>query len=194
MVVRWKGSDLIIYLSGLDSRRRIRYLAAKEDSVMKSVLEVLPLDSQWRAWANQTIAREWASTDVMSRLRWHDTTRLPGFVALNDGAPVGLATYVIERDACEFITLNSFVERIGVGGALVEAVRAEAVRAGCKKLWLTTANDNLNALRFYQKCGMRIVAVHRGAVDEARRLKPGIPRIGHEGIPLHDELELELAI
>jgi hypothetical protein len=38
---------------------------------------------------------------------------------------------------------------------------------------------------------MRLVAVHRGGVDEARRLKPSIPLIGEHGIPIHDELEFE---
>jgi ribosomal protein S18 acetylase RimI-like enzyme len=156
--------------------------------------DILPLTSSQRTWANQTIAREWASTDVMSRWRWHNTTQLPGFVAVRGSESVGLATYCIEGDACELVTLNSFVEQTGIGSALLDAVRNEAVRTGCKKVWLTTANDNLNALRFYQKRGMRIVAVHGRAVDEARRLKPGIPLIGHDGIPLHDELELEMLL
>jgi ribosomal protein S18 acetylase RimI-like enzyme len=159
---------------------------------MAANYEILPLTTAQRAWVNQTITREWASTDVMSRWRWHDTTQLPGFIAVRNDEPAGLATYLIEGDACELVTLNSFAERSGIGDALLNAVRAEAVRAGCKKLWLTTANDNLNALRFYQKRGMRIVTVHIGAVDEARRLKPGISLIGHDGIPLHDELELAI--
>jgi hypothetical protein len=31
-------------------------------------------------------------------------------------------------------------------------------------------------------------------VDEARRLKPSIPLVGDHGIPVHDELELELPL
>lgn len=54
-----------------------------------------------------------------------------------------------------------------------------------------TTNDNVDALRFYQRRGFRIVAVRTGAVDEARSaLKPGIPHRGHYGIPLRDEIEL----
>ena len=60
--------------------------------------------------------------------------------------------------------------------------------------WVITINDNLDALRFYQRRGMRLVAVRPGAVDEARRLKPSIPVIGAQGIPIHDELELELRL
>jgi hypothetical protein len=59
-------------------------------------------------------------------------------------------------------------------------------------VWLVTTNDNLDALRFYQRRGLRLVAVHAGAVDEARRLKPEIARVGEYGIPIRDEIELEL--
>jgi hypothetical protein len=57
-----------------------------------------------------------------------------------------------------------------------------------------TTNDNLGALRFYQRRGLRLVALHVGAVAESRRLKPSIPEVGHDGIPIRDELELELEL
>ena len=61
--------------------------------------------------------------------------------------------------------------------------------------WLITTNDNLDALRFYQRRGFRITAIHAGAVDDSRaRLKPEIPEAGDHGIPLRDELELELTL
>jgi hypothetical protein len=41
---------------------------------------------------------------------------------------------------------------------------------------------------------MRLAAAHPGAVDEARAIKPSIPLIGDHGIPIHDELEFELAL
>lgn len=79
---------------------------------------------------------------------------------------------------------------IGLLDALLEAAR----RGGCRRLWLITTNDNLNALRFYQRRGWRLVAVHAGAVDEARKVKPQISVIGEDGIPIHDEIELEFPI
>jgi hypothetical protein len=39
-----------------------------------------------------------------------------------------------------------------------------------------------------------LVAVHVGGVDEARVDKPGIPTVGLDGIPVHDEIELELEL
>ena len=70
----------------------------------------------------------------------------------------------------------------------------EPARRGCSRTWLITSNDNVNAIRFYQRRGMRLVAVHRGAIDEARQLKPSIPLVGKHGIPIHDELEFELPL
>jgi DNA-3-methyladenine glycosylase I len=105
-----------------------------------------------------------------------------------------LVTYRIEGEACEIVSLDSTIETIGIGSALIQAVRDTAASAGCKRLWLVTTNDNMAALRFYQKRGFVLVAVHRNALDESRRLKPEIPLVGIDGIPLRDEIELELSL
>ena len=79
----------------------------------------------------------------------------------------------------------------GVGSALVEAA-VHAVTADA--IWLLTTNDNLDALRVYQRHGFRIERVVIGGVEEARRLKPGIPATGDYGIPILDELILRRKI
>jgi RimJ/RimL family protein N-acetyltransferase len=86
------------------------------------------------------------------------------------------------------------VEGIGVGTALIAAVRTIAVRSKCRRVWVITTNDNLQALRFYQRKGFSLVALHRKALDQSRKLKPEIPLIGLDGIPLRDELELEMLL
>jgi GNAT superfamily N-acetyltransferase len=104
----------------------------------------------------------------------------------------GVLTYVIEGADCEVLTLHAEPRHGGAGTALIEAVARIAAEAGCTRLWLITTNDNVDALRFYQRRGFRLTAVHAGAVDDARaRLKPQIPETGAYGIPLRDELELE---
>ncbi len=103
----------------------------------------------------------------------------------------GLATYRVSGLESELVSIDSLVPRIGIGDALVEAVCAAARRAGCRRIVVTTTNDNLNALRFYQKRGFRLARLYPGAVDASRRIKPSIPAIGEFGIPLRDEIELE---
>jgi ribosomal protein S18 acetylase RimI-like enzyme len=81
-----------------------------------------------------------------------------------------------------------------VGSALMAAAQETARAAGCKRLWLITTNDNTHALRFYQRRGLKIAAVYVNAVEISRRLKPEIPLNGYDGIPLRDEIELEITL
>lgn len=140
------------------------------------------------------LAERWAADFVIARDEVHHPAALPGFVAVLGARLVGLATYTVREGACELVTLDSALERAGVGTRLLDAVTGAARAAGCARVWLVTTNDNLDALRFYQKRGFRLVAVHRGAVDRARARKPAIPALGDHGIPVHDEIELELAL
>ncbi len=136
----------------------------------------------------------WGAETVVAHGVVYHAPDLPGFVAERDGERVGLLTYRIDGDACEVVTIDSTQPGGGIGTALLDAVAATARDAGCARLWLITTNDNLHALRFYQRRGFALVAVHRNAVAAARRLKPQIPLLGLDGIPLRDEIELELPL
>jgi len=145
-------------------------------------------------WTKRLLVDLWYSTKIVSRGKLHNADLLPGFIALTDDERNGLATYQLEAHQCEIVTLNALKKGIGVGTALVEAVRSLAASANCHRLWLVTTNDNLQALRFYQRRGFSIVAVHRNAIEQSRKLKPEIPLTGLDGIPLRDELELEMCL
>lgn len=157
-------------------------------------VEVRAVGAADREWVDDFIRERWGASTVVGRGRVRRPSELPGFVAIGDGERVGLATYVVEGTECELVTIDSVVERAGVGTALVAAVRDAARDAGCRRLWLITTNDNLDALRFYQRRGFELARLHRGAIVESRRLKPEIARVGDYGIPIRDELELELLL
>lgn len=157
-----------------------------------SGLDVRPLADGDRDWARALLAERWAGPRIVTRGRVHEADRLPGFVAHVDGRPAGLLTYRPAGDDCEIVSLDATAEGCGVGTALVAAVRATALAAGCRRLWLITTNDNRVALRFWQRRGFRIVAVHADAARESRRLKPAIPLVGRDGVPIRDEIELSL--
>ena len=124
--------------------------------------------------------------------RLEDTLAHPSFMAVQDDRVVGVATYVPDGESCELLTLHADPPRHGVGTALIEAV---AAGTRCARLWLITTNDNVDALRFYQRRGFVLSRLRAGAVDRARAtLKPAIPETGAHGIPLRDELELELRL
>jgi len=104
----------------------------------------------------------------------------------------GIITFYIRDEECEIASLDSLNENQGVGTKLIDAVVEEARKQNCRRVFLSTTNDNAHAFRFYQKRGFELVAVHRGAVNESRKIKPGIPLIGFDGIPIRDEIELEM--
>lgn len=90
------------------------------------------------------------------------------------------------------VTLHATVPRSGVGRALLRRATEEARCVGAGRQWLMTTNDNLDALAFYQRQGLRLCAVHPGAVDADRRPKPDIPLVNPvNGIEIHDLVELE---
>jgi ribosomal protein S18 acetylase RimI-like enzyme len=157
------------------------------------VLDVRPLTDDDRAWALQVETESWGVPLVARLGELVDPSGLPGFVALLDGSRAGLVTYAVRGAECEVLTIRSLREGLGVGRALLDAVRDAATRAGCRRLWLITTNNNVRALELYQRWGMEIVSFHRHAVDESRRrLKPSIPERDAKGIPIAHELELEV--
>jgi ribosomal protein S18 acetylase RimI-like enzyme len=156
---------------------------------------IRPLGAADRPWVMDFLRKEWGSTTQAYGGRLHHVDEHPGFVALQGDRPVGLLTYRIDNNEWEISSLRSLAEGAGVGSALVAAVKHAAVAARCRRLSIVTTNDNMHALRFYQKLGFSLVAVHRNAVDEARRdLKPEIPLLGLDDIPIRDEIELEMLL
>jgi ribosomal protein S18 acetylase RimI-like enzyme len=164
-----------------------------ENSVMKK-FKMRPLSKSDHDWVVDLLVEHWGSTKVVTRGKIHDADRLPGFIAIQENKPVGLVTYRIDGGQCEITSLNSLEERVGIGSALVNAVKSIAVKNKCKRVWLVTTNDNTPALHFWQKRGFLLVAVYRNAIEGSRRLKPEIGLIGMDGIPLRDEIELELLL
>jgi ribosomal protein S18 acetylase RimI-like enzyme len=146
------------------------------------------------AWVAHYIAAQWGSRIAVAHGAIYRPAELPGFVAEVDGEAVGLLTYYIDGDACEIVTLDSQRAGQGIGTALIEAVKDAARHSGCRRLWLVTTNDNTHALRFYQKRGFILAALHRDAVAASRAIKPEIPVLGNNGIPIRDEIELEMSL
>ena len=146
-------------------------------------------------WIEAFVAEQWGAPISISRGHVCRPAALPGFAAEAPGGELlGLVTYRIDAADCEIVTLNSLRSGAGIGSALIDAVRGEAWAHGCRRLWLITTNDNLHALGFYQKRGFVLAALRPNALAESRRIKPSIPLVGMDGIPLRDEIELEMRL
>ena len=121
----------------------------------------------------------------------HEADKLPGLIAEIEGQRVGVLTWNVSEQMLEIVTLNVLKQREGIGKALVEEAIQMARSIKCSRVWVITTNDNSTALKFYKSTGFTIVAVHKDAVAESRKLKPEIPFVGMNGVPITDEIELE---
>jgi GNAT superfamily N-acetyltransferase len=163
--------------------------------VSEPEITIRPVNEGDRPMLAWLIVELWGSEVVAvhgSSLRPAD---LAGFIAERSHRVAGLLTYQLcDENMMEIVTLNAIDRRDGIGTMLIEAAVSEAGRLGCREIRLTTTNDNIDALRFYQRRGFRLAEVRPGAVDRARRDKPEIPLVGDYGIPLRDEIDLTLPV
>jgi len=156
-------------------------------NIRRLTVEDLPrLREYWR--------KHWGDDFVVAHGVIYRPETLNGFLAIEDDEWVGEITYSVSGDECEIVSLDSLREGHGIGTKLMDAAVDEARTRSCRRVFLITTNDNLHALGFYQRRGFDLVRIHRHALDETRKLKPGIPLIGMNHIPLRDEIELELML
>jgi GNAT superfamily N-acetyltransferase len=155
---------------------------------------IRPIEEGDRPMLAWLVAELWGSDLVAVHGDVLRPAELPGFIAERSRRVTGLLTYQIEGDTLEIVTLNAIDRRLGIGTMLIDAAADAARRFRCRAIQLTTTNDNVDALRFYQRRGFRMAGLRPGAVDRARELKPQIPLAGDYGIPLHDEIDLTLRV
>jgi ribosomal protein S18 acetylase RimI-like enzyme len=142
----------------------------------------------------QFLIEHWGGEEMITHGRVYRPEQLEGFVVEDGEEWIGLLTFAMEEGECEITSLDSLREGKGLGSRLIDQAIEEATSRGCQRLFLITTNDNLNALGFYQKRGFEIAAIYRGAVNDSRKIKPGIPLVGYNNIPLRDEIELEMSL
>ena len=156
---------------------------------MENKIESINEDN--RNLVNQFFIDNWFSTDMSVRGEIIDGTKLDGFLLQEESTIIGLVTYTFFKDVCEIVSIDSKRENIGIGSALLKEVEKVAIDNNCKKIRLITTNDNMRALQFYQKRGYCLTKLYQNAMEEVRKIKPNVPELGDNGIPLRDELELE---
>jgi GNAT superfamily N-acetyltransferase len=157
-------------------------------------VKIRPVSEDDRPTLSWLVTQLWGAEVVAVHGSMLRPAELPGFIAERSGRVTGLLTYQVVGDMLEIVTLNAIDRRAGIGTQLIEAAVIAARRYGCRQVRLTTTNDNVDALRFYQRRGFRLAELRPGAVDKSRQVKPEIPRVGEYGIPLHDEIDLTLQV
>lgn len=154
-------------------------------------MEIFELQSLQKNKMVDFFRTQWGSTEMVISSGVYNCTQLEGFAVINEKEKIiGLITYVIENKECEIISLDSIEEGKSIGTLLVKRVEATALDNECKLVKLVTTNDNLRALKFYQKRNYTLSKILNNAVEHARKLKPEIPLVGEYDIPIRDEIEL----
>ena len=162
------------------------------NSEKKIPLAVRALEEKDRSAIPPFLMAFWHSERMVARGRMFFPARQDGIIALRGDEIVGLASFEISAGEMELTLLDSRERNQGLGTRLLEALLEKARQAGCRRVWLVTTNDNIRAIRFYQKRGFDLAKLHRNALEDSRKLKPEIPLNGQEGIPIRHELEFEL--
>ena len=152
------------------------------------IAQIKPVDQQI---VLDIVKQFWGDGSIVVHGKVFHTPDLQGLKAVLDGTIRGILHYHISGKTYEIITLASLSPGEGIGSSLLDAVESLAASHQCSKLSVTTTNDNLHALGFYQRRGFHLVRLHPGQVAKSRQIKPGIPLVGENKIPLRDELVLE---
>ncbi len=156
-----------------------------------SVRPIAPGDADWIVARMQD---DWGSVFVARKGELIDATRLPGFVAAVGDERVGLAVVAVREDEYEVVSISATPEGRGIGRALLQHCFDDARSTGCRRVWLTTTNNNVRAIAFYQRSGMDLCAFYRHGVESARRLKPAIPLRDGSGVAIAHELEFQMLL
>ncbi len=154
-------------------------------------MEYIKISNENREQVNNFIIEQWLTTEMIICGKIIDMTKVDGIAVYNNLKIIGLITYIIKNFECEITSIDSLIECQGIGTELINKVIQIAKQQNCKRVKLITTNDNINAIKFYQKHGFDMINLYYNALDISRKLKPEIPLIGQFGILLKHEIEFE---
>ena len=158
----------------------------------KPAFEIRPMTD--RKTLEELLRLRWSDGTIFVRGRLRSPKDVEALGAYLDGRLQGVVTWRVEDGTLYMLTMNNVTDQRGVGVVLLDAMLNLGRKKGFPFMRALLTNDNWPAFRFYQKRGFRLVAVHPGVVDMMRQLKPSIPEKGVDGIPMRDELELEIVL
>jgi N-acetylglutamate synthase-like GNAT family acetyltransferase len=171
--------------------KQIINLVPKMEPNTIKIRAIRPTDT---AWIRELFIQKWAGDLMIIRGKAYQLEELSGYIAELSNKKVGLITFRVTGQKLEITSLNSLLEKKGVGSTLVNKVLNFAKTRRLKSIRLITTNDNLNAIGFWQKRGFKLLRIYPDSLEMARKLKPALPFVGENGIPLRDEIELEMKL
>jgi ribosomal protein S18 acetylase RimI-like enzyme len=131
----------------------------------------------------------WGEEEQLTFERKYNVAEQPAYVAKAGKKTVGFISFAENADHLIIVAIGVQAEHQGseIGRALVKKVESEARKLQKKRLLVSTSNDNLPALGFYQALGFQIFEVKPNILAE----KHGQVLAGISGLPVRDELRLQ---
>jgi ribosomal protein S18 acetylase RimI-like enzyme len=158
-------------------------------TTLNCTIDKVTLDKE-RKKIREIVQRFWGEEEQLTFDRKFIVTELPTYVAKKSGNDIiGFVSFAEVDDAIIIVALGILppYQNAWVGKSLIEKVEAETRRLGRKKLLVSTSNDDLPALAFYQSLGFQIYEVKPNVIAE----KHGMVLKGIGGLPVRDELRLQ---
>lgn len=138
--------------------------------------------------------KHWGGEPLVIRGQKYYPSALEGIIAEINHTIVGFLFYDIQNQDCEIVVFEVFDKFKGIGTKMLDKLKEVAKDLSCKRVYLMTTNDNLDALRFYQRRGFQICGIHINSMARSRKIKPAIGMLGDYGISIRDEIDLEFVL
>jgi len=131
----------------------------------------------------------WGEQEQLTFNKTYTVAQLPAYIAKTQNNIIAFISYVQTQNATTIVALAVLPEHqnTGIAKALIKKLETQAKRHHKKKLLVSTSNDDLPALAFYQSLCFQITQVKPNAIAE----KHGKTVKGINGIPVRDEIRLQ---
>jgi ribosomal protein S18 acetylase RimI-like enzyme len=135
------------------------------------------------------VKKFWGEQEQLTFNKKFTVAKLPAYVAKYRNTIIGFISFAEVNDAIIIVALGILpkYQNAGIGKSLIKKVETEDKKLGKKKLLVSTSNDDLPALAFYQSLGFQIYEVKPNIIAQ----KHGSVLKGINGLPIRDELRLQ---
>lgn len=182
---------ITIHFSGDEANdKEIAHIKLSKKSLSEELIITQPSSKDF-SWLTCFFNEHWGGTTMVSKGTTYNVLNENIMLAKRGDNIVGILVYKIFKDEAEILTLEALEKHHGIGSKLLFRLEQNLKTQNIHSINLITSNDNLNAIRFYQRKGYSFKNIYIGAIDKARMVKPTIPSIGNYGIHVKDELEFE---
>ena len=172
----------------------VRFQPVCVSCVQKTTVKyvVKKASSQDRGEIKRLVQLFWGEQEQLTFDTIFNVSELPAHVAKKENKAVGFVSFAELHDDLIVAALGIIPEYqgMGIGRRLVANAEKEAKRLKKKRMLVSTSNDDLPALAFYQRLGFQIYEVKPNAIAE----KHGKVLKGIGNLPIRDELRLQKTV